>query len=416
MARQAVVRRLERGEESAFVRSVFTPFLDPITDEADRLAEAAAEEQSLEVDRAWVAEDDGRIVANARIESLDVTVPAAAGQDSPVLPMAGVSSVGVHPTHRRQGLLTKMMVEMLADARSRGEPLAGLIASEAPIYGRFGFGHATDMAELSIDSRASAFAVEAPSLDLRLIDADEAAKVLPELYDRQRRGRAGEPSRRAPRWAEILADRPRSRGGAGAVFRAACDEGYVAYRAHEAMVLRGERVRVVIEELRGTTPAVEAGLWRFVLDIDLVGEVVARRRPTDEPLRFRLADPRQLRTVSVDDRLYVRVLDVPTALAGRGYQIEGRIVLEIVAEADDPAAGRFVLDAGPEGASCTLAKDADAPEIRLGLRELGSMYMGGVAASSLAAAGRLEELAPGALKRADLLFTTRPAPLTGTGF
>ena len=245
--------------------------------------------------------------------------------------MAGVSAVGVHPTHRRQGLLSRLMAAMHEDARQRGEAIAGLEASESIIYGRFGYGLAANLAEYAIDSRASAFAVPAPPLGLALVDKDEATKLLPELFDRQRRTRAGEVDRSPAYWNQLLADLPHHREGGSARFHAVADDGYVLYRSGpEANVFQGERVRITVEELRGTTPEVEAALWRFVLDLDLVGQVNVKRSPVDEPIRWRLADPRQLRTVAVEDRLYVRILDTAAAFEARGYQGEGRLVLDVL--------------------------------------------------------------------------------------
>jgi predicted acetyltransferase len=415
------VRQLRPGEETAFTRSVRVPFLDPATDDPEERVFDERHARDLEVDRAWVAEERGHLVANAAISSLDLTLPAGPGAEAPVIPFAGVTAVGVHPTHRRRGLLRQLMARLLADARARGEAFAGLIASEAVIYGRFGFGHATSAAEVCIDSRESVMLEPAPRLDVRLVDADEAGKLLPELFDRQRRVRAGEPNRNAMHWEERLADRPQRRHGANALFHAVCDEGYVSYRVHGQDILRGDRHRLLVEELRGLTPETEAGLWRFVFDIDLVGEVRARRRPLDDPLRWRLADPRQLRVTDVIDWLYVRILDVPTALEARGYRREGRLILEVLPPPDDlegqadGAPGRWVLEAGPDGASCRPA-GGQAADLRLSVTDLGALYLGGFPASLLAAAGRIEELRPGSLDQADGLLATSPAPLTGTVF
>jgi predicted acetyltransferase len=411
------IRPLRPGEQLAFVQSVRVPFLDPTTDHATDRERDARRAEHVEVDRSWVAEDGGRFVANACIDTMDVTVPAAPGRPAAVVPMAGVSAVGVHPTHRRKGVLSQLMALMLDDARRRAEPLAGLIASESVIYGRFGFGLATDMVEWTIDCRHTDFLVPAPDAEIRLVDADEATKTLPEIFDRQRRGRAGEPGRNDLKWREVLADERDHRGGASARFIAACDEGYVSYRVLERDVLRAERCTAIVEEMRGCSPDVEAALWRFVFDLDLVGDVKARRRPVDEPLRWRLSDPRQLRIASVDDRLYIRVLDVPAAFEARGYRSAGRLVLEVGRGAgEDPALGRWVLDAGPDGASCRRARAGEDADVQMGLTELGALYMGGVSASVLAAAGRVAGLKAGSLEMADRLFLTSPAPLSGTGF
>lgn len=415
------VRRLEAGEEERFIRSVRIPFLDPYTGDGEQAARMERSVERLDTARSWVAIEDGRFVGNCGVRSMDVTVPAPGAVVCALLAMGGVTMVGVHPTHRRRGILRRLMSEMLDDCRRRGEAVAGLIASESLIYGRFGFGLASDWVDLEIDSREAAIAVPAPPMQLQLMDRDEAAKVLPALFERQRLGRPGEVSRSAAFWEDYFADGPAyDRAPGGSLFFAVGDEGYVTYRAVEEHAM-WKRDRLVVEELRGTGPEVEAALWAYLFGVDLVDWIKVRRRPVDEPLRWRLADPRQLRVVEVEDRLYLRLLDVPAALEARGYRCEGKLVLDVVAPPvdggpDDSAPGRWVLDAGREGASCRRARPGEEPDLRLGVTALGSLYLGGYPASLLAAGARVEELHPGALRLADDLFTTRPAPLTGTGF
>lgn len=408
------IRRLQPGEERRFLDSVRIPFLEgssPAENEArnDRWI------RRLETNRAWVAVDAGRFVGNCDIHPLDVGVPAAPGQPCPLIRMGGVSAVGVHPTHRRRGILTRMMAEMLAACWAAGEPLAGLIASESSIYGRYGFGLASDTASVTIDSEHARMRPAAPRLDLALIDRSEAAKVLPDLYDRHRRTRPGEVSFGPVRWEAFLADEPEDRHGATGLMIAACDDGYVAYRARHD----GEPATLVVEQLRGLTDDVEAGLWQYLFDVDLARMVTAKRRPVDEPLRWRLADPRQLQ-MTLDDHLWVRVLDVPAAFEGRGYAAEERLVFDVVPpavpEAGGTAVGTWVLDAGPDGASCRPAGAGDDADIRLDVSALGSLYLGGFSASALAAGGRVEELRPGGVAVADRVLRTHRSPLTVTGF
>ena len=414
------LRLLQPGEERAFIASVRTPFLEPPTGDPEQESGDEHWAKNIELDRAWVAEDErGRFVANCCVYSMDVTLPAAPSQPAPLAKMAGVSAVGVHPTHRRRGLLRQMMAAMFEDARARQEPVAGLLASESVIYGRFGYGYATAGHEYTIDPRESAFLKPAPEVAIELIDRDEAAKVLPAIFEQHRRTRAGEPDRNESRWTHIITDMSHERGGGSMAFTAVCDGGYVRYRAHE-----GEhKAKIVIEELRGMTPDIEAALWRFVLDLDLVEAVAAKRRPVDEQLLWRLADPRQLAVTKVEDRLYVRILDVPAALTARGYRRSGRLVLDVLPPSDtldgqaDAAPGRWVLDVGPDGAECRPADPkAEDPDLRLTVTDLGAIYLGGFPASTLAAGGRIEELRPGSLDVADGLFATTPAPMTGTGF
>jgi predicted acetyltransferase len=166
---------------------------------------------------------------------------------------------------------------------------------------------------------------------------------------------------------------------------------------------------------------VEAGLWRFLFEVDLVERVVAPHRPVDDPLRWRLADPRQLRIDGLEDRLHLRVLDMVAAFEPRGYRSSDRIVIEVEPPAvdcggDDGVVGRWVLEAGPEGASCRRARPAEGADLRLGVAALGSLYLGGHPATLLAGAGLVEPATRGALGAADRLLTSRPAPATAFGF
>ncbi|HEX4865063.1 MAG TPA: GNAT family N-acetyltransferase [Acidimicrobiales bacterium] len=416
----ATIRRLEKGEELAFVRSVRVPFLDPSTGDPEDDAADGRRAGRIETERAWVVEDAGRFVGNSGVRTMDLTVPSAPGKACPIVRMGGVTAVGVHPTHRRRGFLGQMMTRMLDDCTSHGEPFAGLLASESAIYGRYGFGLASDSAEYAVDAVRSAFTRPAPQLALHLVDKDEARKLLPDIWERNRRTRPGEPNRTSEFWDEYLQDKPAARHGASGLFFAACDDGYASYRAKsDDDVLRGDRVGITVEELCGADCDVEAALWRFVLDLDLVGTVTFRRRPVDEPVRWRLRDPRQLQTIHVDDRIYIRILDVPASLTQRGYEAEGRLVLDVqpadVGADHDPAVGTWVLEAGTDGADCTPAGGAQ-PDLRMRVSDLGSLYLGGFKASTLAAAGLIEELTAGSLASADRLFASRPAPLTVTGF
>ena len=416
----ATVRRLEAGEELAFIKSVRVPFFEASTGGAEDEASDRRNSARIETQRAFVVEDRGQFVGNSIVRTMDLTVPSAPGRQCPIVPMGGVSMVGVHPTHRRRGFLSQMMGRMLDDCRSRDEPIAGLIASESIIYGRFGFGLSTDAAEYELEASRSAFSRPVPEIQLRVVEKDEATKLLPDLWEQNRTGHAGEPNRTPQFWDDIFEDRPEDRGGAGAHFFAICDDGYVSYRAREnGSVLLGDFVDVIVDEICSANPESEAALWRFVLDLDLVDKVTFRRRRVAEQVRWRLKDPRRLRAVHVYDRLYVRILDVPAALERRGYRTEGRLVVDLLpADAGpegDPAVGIWSLEAGPDGSQCRPAAGAQ-PDLRMQVTDLGSLYLGGVNASTLAAAGRVEELSAGSLGVADRLFAASPPPLTVTGF
>ncbi|HLH45740.1 MAG TPA: GNAT family N-acetyltransferase [Acidimicrobiales bacterium] len=413
------VRPIETDEVAAWVTSVSVPFLRPGPDD-----EADSEDRwrrALAGGTAWAAVDEGRFVGNCAIFPLELSLPAAPDAACPTVPMAGVTAVGVHPTHRRRGILRSLMGAMLEAAVANGQPVAGLYASEAVIYGRFGFGTATWGTKAALVTSRSAFAVPAPSLDIRLVGADEAAKLVPPVFDRARRNQPAEVSRTEGMWAERFLDRPAERHGRSGQFYALAETGYAIYRSDRRP--DSDTAVLQVEDLCGETPEDEAALWRYLLDIDLVDEVVWWLRVGGEPLLHRLADPRCVRAQTVEDLLWVRVLDVPAAFTARGYRASGRLVVEVDpapagtgSGTADPAAGRWVVEAGPDGAFCRAARAGDTTDLRLGVAALGTLLAGGAAASVLAAAGRVREERAGAVAVADALFNPGRVTFCTTDF
>lgn len=407
------LRAVDRNEAEAFNRLTWQAF-GAIPDD-DSLARAV---ERFEPDFAIAVYDQGRIVATASAYPLEMTLPAGAGRPLPTVAVPGVTAVGVAPTHRRQGLLSRMMNHQLADLRDRDYPVAVLLASESIIYGRFGYGWAQSYQSLLLESDRDSFRPDAPTASgrMRMIDADEAGKALPLVHDRARHERPGEMNRTPRWWAVHVKDPEKEREGAEArmyaVHESAAGEadGWVSYRYGKMSWPEGiPRHQVLIDDLVALDPEVGAALWRFVLDLDLVEEVKAPIRPLDEPLRWMLADPRRLRTTEVADHLWVRILDVPAALSARGYAADERLVIE-VRSPEPSAAGRFVLETGPDKGACRPATRGEKAQLVLGLADLGAMYLGEVRASTLAAAGRVSEVAPGALAIADRAFASPVAP------
>ncbi len=422
----AVVRQLEHDEAAAFVRSTSIPFLEPRFDPTELEELTAQVAPGLEAGRTWVVDDEGAIVGNAAVFTRTLTLPGAPGEACPEVAFAAVSEVGVHPTHRRQGLLRKLMGAMLDDARQRSEPVAGLLSSQSSIYGRFGFGWAASTATYAIDSARSAFLHPAPPLHVRLVGGPDATATVPATFDAARLRRAGQIDRPSHVWDRIIADRADDRHGRSAMTWIVADGGVAGYRIEEVREGGRRYARAHVEDLAGQTPEIEAGLWRFLLDLDLVEELQVRSRPVDEPVRHRLADPRQLRTQAVGDFLWLRVLDTAAALTARRYPVAGRLVLDVAAPATtpddsgcdtgaDPAAGRWVLEADQTGASVKPA-GGESADLTLGLDDLGSLLAGGVRATTLVAAGRIREDRPGASIDADTLFRAVPDPLCSTSF
>jgi predicted acetyltransferase len=385
----------------------------------ESVAEGEADEWrgNFEFDRSLAAFEGERIVGTGGAYSMELTLPGLT-----TVRVGGLTAIAVLPTHRRRGILRAMIDRHLRDVEARGEPLSVLNASEAAIYGRFGYGAATWSSQFEIDTTHGAF-LDPPEIPgrLRILDRSEGAKAVPDLYDRVRRAQPGQLSRWPQFWDIYFRDPEWYRHGATQHFdvvyetRGGTVEGWVSYRIENHWAdgdLPANTVRV--RELYALTPAARAALWRYCLDIDLASSVKLLGRPVDEPLRWLLADSRRLRTTQTREDLWVRLLDVPAALAARRYGTRDRLILEVVDQLRPANHGVFELEGSPDGASCRRT-DAD-PDLRLDVAELGAVYLGGGRFTTLAAAGRLTERTPGALWRADQLFASDPTPWCTTPF
>ncbi|MGH9186160.1 MAG: GNAT family N-acetyltransferase [Acidimicrobiales bacterium] len=375
-----------------------------------------AERKWWEADRSLGVWDGGALVATAGAYSFDLTLPGGT-----TTPVAGVTWVGVLPTHRRQGVLRSMMDRQLDDVAERGELIAVLTASEAVIYGRFGYGVATQKARAELLAARGSFHV-APEVGgrFRLLDSDGARKVIPAIHDTWRRTRAGVLSRTDRYWDFWAVDQKDWRRGASARFVAVHEheggsaDGYVAYRVKEAYAPERPGNTAVVDDVVAVDPSVEAALFRYVLDIDLIWDLQLEQRPVDDPLRWWLADSRQYRTVRVRDWLWVRLLDPAAALATRRYDVEGRLALGVSDPFRPANDGVYVVEGGPEGATCQRVVGVE-PDVQLPIDSLGAVYLGGVRLSTLAAAGRVSGDRE-ALAAADRFLTTTPDPFCDTGF
>jgi predicted acetyltransferase len=397
------IRHPVLDEAVDYLRSVNTAFLQPASRD-EPMARYWADMVKPDLDRSWAAFDRGRAVASLRSLPFEVTVPGGR-----TVPGDGVTLVTVAATHRRRGLLTGMMSRAQQAAKERGDAVSVLIASEWRIYGRYGFGPATEAAEWSV-SRPQAGA-PSPRGELQMVSAQELRLIAPPVYDRARLRRAGGLSRPEIRWDRdfgLLRIEGESRwDGRATVHRNADGEvdGYLRWTA--AWSDNGQDNVLTVDELVAATDEAEADLWRFALSVDLIATVKAEGRPVDEALPWLVPDGRAVRQTERYDFLWLRVLDVPAALTGRDYLSAGRVVLEVV----DPtgyAAGRFALDASPAGATC--APTTEPAGLTLPATALGSTYLGGHRLGTLAAAGLVDEHTPGALATADRLLGSDRAP------
>lgn len=404
MPEQLTVRAADAAELEAVCDLLDLAF-HATNDEGARERSAAR----LDLARSRMAFADGELVGTSGSWGWRLTVPGGE------LGCAAITIVTVLATHRRRGILRAMMEAQIALARRRGEPLAALWASEATIYGRFGFGPATWQRALRIDRRRDV-PLRAPATvgPLRLLRSPEGAEpLLRPIFERARTRRAGTMSRTPSWWARILFDEERERYAHGAKrVVVAGDEGYAIYRAHDAGA--EANAKVVVEELIAATPEAERTLLDFLLRIDLVGELRLDGRPVDDPLALAPVDVRAIETSDVGDALWLRLLDLPAAVAGRSWAAEAELVLEVEHPGDELVAGRWALRVGADGGHC---ERTDRPaDVRLHARELGSVYLGGVSLATLRDAGLVDERTPGAVASLDAALRVERAPWVVGGF
>lgn len=362
----------------------------------------------FEFNRSLAALDGDDIVGTAAAITKEMTVPGGVA-----VPTAAVTYVAVQPTHRRRGILTELMRRQLEDIHQRGEPLAALWASESSIYGRFGYGPAIECEHGTIARDRSAYATPLESEGrVVFVERERVREMAPQVWERVRLERPGMMSRSDARWDSWMRDPEHSRDGATARFcvvyeREGRVDGYVIYRIKHNGEASFPGSKLIVNELVTATDAAHAALWRFCLDVDLIAEVESSNRPLDDPLRWRLADPRQLRRTP-HDALWLRLANIPRALEARRYSHEGRLVLQVRDDFCPWNEGTYVLDGGPQGATC--APTDDGPDLALAAADLAAVYMGGARPSTLARAGRVEERTAGALARSDAMFASEPMP------
>lgn len=362
---------------------------------------------ALEMDRGLLAVTaGGRPVGTAAAYSLELTLPGGNA-----VPVAGVSVVGVVPTHRRQGVLSAMMRHQLAELRSRGEFLSVLLATEAVIYQRFGYGPATYTRQLTVQRNQAALALprargtaDAPATgSVELMRRAECGDLLEEVYDRYRRGQPGALSRPHRWWSKGAGQPPIAPAPRYIAVHRDADgvpSGYASYSLVEPGTL-------IVDETIATDDAAATALARFVLGHDLVSRVVFKHCPPDHPLRWQLADFRAGEVGDDTDWLWVRLLDVPRALTARGWFADGELVLDV----DDPFLGerdRYLLTVRDGEAEC-VRTDRE-PDLSLDASDLGSVYLGGTAPSTLVRAGHITAHRPGAATLADALFRAERTP------
>jgi len=370
----------------------------------------SSEGSVFEPERSIVAEDGKVIVGHAAAYTRDVTVPGG------IVPAAHVTLVGVAPTHRRRGLLTRMMKRQLGEIAEAGrEPIASLWASETKIYPRYGYGMAAQRLKFEIMTRE----IRPPELSqdgyegrLRLVTPHDAIADFAKVYEHLRADRTGW-SGRDERWWKFVLDDPESqRHGATELHGVVHDTphgptGYAIWRTLGRWEDHGPNAEVRIREVVAADPQSYAALWRFLLTIDLARTATAGYLALDEPLLHLVDEPRRLGS-RVADALWVRLVDLPRALASRRYRCPVDVVLDVTDPILPQNTGRWRLTGDADTAACTRT---DGPaDLACAVVDLGAAYLGGTTLASLAAAGRVRELKAGAVNAASMAFEWHRMP------
>ncbi|TLS43053.1 GNAT family N-acetyltransferase [Streptomyces montanus] len=404
------VRPITKEEIPDWIRALNTGFLRAPTVSKEEVADRST---YIVPERTRGAFDGNRCVATFRSFAQELTTVGGAA-----VPADAISNVTVTATHRRRGLLTRMMAQDLAAAKARGDVVATLIAAEHPIYGRYGFGPATHVAEWTID-------VPRAGLDPRwadpedggrvdLVDGEDVRKIGPELHERLRRTQAGAVDRDERWWrvstGALALDRVSWTEPFHAVYRGRRGEveGLLTYTVDDHWGDAKQPLNTAkVKDLIAVSPAAERALWRYLCSVDWIKTVKTGHRAPDDLVPQFLPDPRAAAISTQADWLWVRILDVVRALEARTYTASGTLVLEVT-DPDGLSAGRYRLDASPDGATC--ARTTDAAELTLDVGELAALWLGDESAVRLAALGRVAEARAGAATTADALLRTSRRP------
>ena len=358
----------------------------------------------LPAGRINAAFDGKEVVGSASAYPVKMTIPGG-----PV-DVAGITLVGVRPTHRRQGILSKLMKQLLEQAHSRGEPIASLWVAEETIYGRFGCGICSINGEIRIDRAHTHYRKHwQRTLAARQVTHEEALESFPLVYQQVAPQISGMLSRTRAWWeVRQLLDDAAERHGTGPLLRVLFEQGgepagYALYSHRTEFVEGRTNSTLEVREAIGLDTDATAQVWRYLFDVDLMAQIHAEYISIDHPLFFLLAEPRRLR-YRAQDGIWLRLVDVEEALRARSYTSGEQLVLELKDSFCPWNEGCYRIEEGE------VSRAKGEADLRLDVRELASAFMGGFSFSQLARAGLIEELRPGGIACADRLFASSPAP------
>jgi predicted acetyltransferase len=369
--------------------------------------------------RAWGARDRGRWVATLRTETRILSVSGLGGGTDD-LRVDAVTNVTVAATHRRRGLLRRLLEDSLRAARERGDPLSILIAAEWPIYGRFGYAPATLAADYVLERSRAGSTCSGDPTRVRQVERQEFGDVAARVYGAARRQRAGQVDRDNGWWDLVLGRdgyAPSDELPHNWLIHEGDDgpDGLLAWKAKGDSGLVPPFGTVEVWDLATASGAAYRDLWAYLSGIDLIDQVRVLNRPIDEPVRWLLGDARTLVMTQQVDFLWVRLLDVPRALSARRYAMPGEVILEVIDESRPGfAGGRYRLRAADAEVECERT-DRD-PDVQMTEQALASIYLGGFRLTEMLLSGAARECTPGAVAQIDLMFSAARAPWNATWF
>lgn len=371
-------------------------------------ADAVFADRAIELERTFVTldTDSDEIVGTTSAYSLTMSMPGGA-----LVPVAGVYLVGVEPTHRRRGVMSSMMRHQLKGLANGGEAVAALWTTDPAIYQRFGYGLATwrsrielDLARATLSPRADALA-SASCARLRHMSVADALPHLAAIHEEIVGSRPGVLARSESRWNFLM----RLEDGEPEVVVAMGPEGpvgYMAYRIRPGQSSATPGGEVEVQEISAVDPATHAQLWRYLLGLDLM-RTVSAHRPLPDPLVHLLVDLRHLHA-TIDDALWVRLVDLPRALGQRAFAAPVDLVLEVTDAVLPANAGRWRVSVDTAGEPAAARPTRDDADLSLDISDLGAAHLGATHLADLALAGRVHEHTPGALAAASLAWSWSP--------
>ncbi|WP_349898365.1 GNAT family N-acetyltransferase [Parafrigoribacterium soli] len=374
-----------------------------------------------------------RRIAGVWDDTLDDAAPPVATASSWPTPLTvpggrsvtswAISTITVSPTHRRRGIATAMLEAELRTALALGAPVAILTASEATIYGRWGFAPAAMTATWTIDTARALWAGPRASGRVQYVTSEQLLVDGHDIVERARLATPGLIGFEGQLWERLLGIGDEEEARRARFLRyddaAGVAQGFAIYTVAREETHSGRAI-IEVGYAAGVTDEAYAAIWRFLFELDLVGEVRAPLRPVTEPFSWQIRDGRAAVKSKERDHLWTRILDVPAALEARSYAAPGRAIFE-VSDALGFAAGRWLLEVdeagvghvtrlGDAGASPDVPAAAGTAAVALGVKELSAIYLGGVSAALLARAGTITELTDGAADAVDAMFRSSVTP------